>query len=75
MLHFPFRELHSLSSQDSRSTIAGGLPNPGSAMHPLTLWEAVAHCWGIKLDSLMSSELLVRSSKPQQTPFSRTSLK
>lgn len=69
MLHFPFRDLHSLSSWDSRSTIAGGLPNPGSAMHPLTLWEEVAHCWRIKLDSLMSSELPVRSSSPNKLHF------
>lgn len=63
---FPFGELGSVSSWNSGSTIAGGLPNPGTATYPYMLWEAVVHCQDIKLDSLMSSELLVRSSSPRK---------
>lgn len=68
-MQFVFRELHQVCSRDGGSTIAGGFPNPGSTVHPHMLRQAVAHCRGIKLDSLMSSELLVRTSSSSNNHF------
>lgn len=71
MLPFPFRELHSVSSWDhEREHHCWEASKPRvQCIHPRMMWEAVVHCQGIKLHSLMSYELLVRSSSPSYLNF------